>query len=310
MYAVRSVNARRLVRKMRGSAQAHLLECDDGLFYVVKFSNNPQGGRRILSNEFISSLLMKRLAIHTPEIAVVNLDHDFLKTNPEVFLSIGSNHTVTPETGPHFGSLHVGGPAPVAVFDFLPSAMLPGVVNRGDFLGAMVFDKWASNADGRQAVFYRAQINTEMPGYPRAGWVAQFIDNGLVFQGHDWTFYDSPVQGIYMRRIIYGRRLSLRDFDLWVSAVMQIGQDVLDGISKLLPPAWVEGQEHELQRVLHQLHDRRGRLPELLAATVKCLLATPAQSVPLVPRRSPTVTHLCSDKGTHIKNSVVARCSP
>jgi len=80
---VPSVNAKRFVRKMRGSAQAHLLECDDGSFYVVKFSNNPQGGRRVLDNEFVSSLLMKRLGIHTPEIAVVNLDYDFMKANPK-----------------------------------------------------------------------------------------------------------------------------------------------------------------------------------------------------------------------------------
>jgi hypothetical protein len=188
-------------------------------------------------------------------------------------------------------------------------AMLPEVVNGGEFLGVMVFDKWASNADGRQAVFYRAQINTEMPGYPRVGWVAQFIDSGLAFQGRDWTFYDSPVQGIYMGRIIYGRTLSLRDFDFWVSAAMQIGRDVLDEIFKLLPTAWVQGQEHELQRVLNQLHDRRLRVPELLAETVKCLQAMPAQSVPLAHRRSPPVTHLCSYEGTHVKNGVVDRCS-
>jgi hypothetical protein len=294
---------------MRGCAQAHLLECDDGSLYVVKFSDNPQGGRRILCNEFISSLLMKRLGIHTAEIAVVTLDQEFLKANPEVFLSVAPNRTVTPKVGPHFGSLYAGGPVPGAVFDFLPMAMLPEVVNRGEFLGAMVFDKWASNADGRQAVFYRAQINTEMPGYPLVGWVAQFIDNGLAFQGRDWTFCDSPVQGIYMRRIIYGRTLSLRDFDFWVSAVMQIGQDVLDEIFKLLPTVWVQGQEHELQRVLNQLHDRRQRVPELLDETVKCLKAMPAQSVPLAHRRSPPVTHLCSYEDTHVKNSIVGRCS-
>jgi hypothetical protein len=269
---------------MRGSAQAHLLECDDGFFYVVKFSNNPQGGRRILSNEFISSLLMKRLGIHTPEIAVVNLDHDFLKANPEVFLSSGSNQTVTPEIGPHFGSLHVGGRVPAPVFDFLPRAILPEVVNRGDFLGAMVFDKWVSNADGRQAVFYRARIRTKMPGYPSVGWVAEFIDNGLAFQGYEWTFYDSPIQGIYTRPIVYGRRPSLRDFGPWVDALMEIDQDVLDGVFALLPPDWIEGQEREFREVLSQLHDRRERVPELLADTIKCLQAMPAQSVPLAPR--------------------------
>jgi hypothetical protein len=47
-------SARRLVRKMRGGAQAHLIEADDGHFYVVKFRNNPQG-RRILVNEWFGA---------------------------------------------------------------------------------------------------------------------------------------------------------------------------------------------------------------------------------------------------------------
>jgi hypothetical protein len=274
-----SVNARRFVRKMRGCAQAHLLECDDGLFYVVKFSNNPQGGCRILDNELISSLLMKKLGIHTPEIAVVNLGYEFIKANPEVFLSQRSNQTVAPDIGPHFGSLHVGGLAPATVFDFLPSAILPEVVNCSEFLGAMAFDKWVSNADGRQAVFYRAQITTRMPGYPSVGWVAEFIDNGSAFQGCDWTFCDSPIQGIYARRIVYGQRPSLRDFDLWVSAIMEIDQNTLDGVFMLLPLKWIKGQEHELHRVLKRLHDRRERVPELLADAVKWLQAKATQRV-------------------------------
>jgi hypothetical protein len=172
----------------------------------------------------------------------------------------------------------------------------------------MVFDKWVSNADGRQAVFYRAQINTEMPGYPSVGWVAQFIDNGLAFQGYEWTFYDSPIQGIYARPIIYGRRPSLRDFGPWVSAMMEIDQDLLDGVYMLLPPNWIEGQERELRRVLSQLHDRRDRVQRLLAETVKCLQAMPARSVPLASRRSPGVSHLCSGKVTNPKTSVFGRC--
>jgi len=265
---------------MRGCAQAHLLECDDGFSYVVKFSNNPQGGRRILINEFISSLLMKRLGIHTPGTAVVNLDHDFLKTNPEVFLSLGSSETVPPEIGPHFGSSHVGRPIPTTVFDFLPSAMLPEVVNRSDFLGAMAFDQWVSNADGRQAVFYRAKIKPEASGYPDMGWVAQFIDNGLAFHGADWTFCDSPILGIYSQRAVYGRGLSRRDLDHWVGAIMDIREDALDNALSLLPPAWIEGQEGALRTVLNRLHERRKRVGELLAATVKYLRAMPKQKAP------------------------------
>jgi len=264
---------------MRGSAQAHLLECDNGFFYVVKFSNNPQGGRRVLDNELVSSLLMKRLGIHTPEIAVVNLDREFFKGEPRSPSFSRIESTAMPEIGPHFGSRHVGGPVPATVFDFLPSAMLPEVVNRGDFLGVMAFDKWVSNADGRQAVFYRARISSEMPGYPSVGWVAQFIDNGLAFQGRDWTFYDSPVQGIYRQRIVYGRRPSLRDFDPWVSAIMEIDQEMLDGVFMMLPSNWIEGQEYEFRQVVKQLCDRRERYRSSWLTPSNASKPMPAQGV-------------------------------
>jgi hypothetical protein len=51
------LTAVRHVRKMRGGAQAHLLEADDGHWYVVKFRNNPQH-RRILVNERLSATLL------------------------------------------------------------------------------------------------------------------------------------------------------------------------------------------------------------------------------------------------------------
>ena len=80
------VKARRFVRKMRGGAQAHLIEADDGHWYVTKFVNNPQG-RRALANELITSLLFTELDISTPEPAVVSIDRDFLRDNPEVFIA-------------------------------------------------------------------------------------------------------------------------------------------------------------------------------------------------------------------------------
>ena len=62
------VDARRLIRKMRGGAQAHLIEAADGHCYVVKFLNNPQH-RRILVNEWIASVFLRYLGISTPEAA-------------------------------------------------------------------------------------------------------------------------------------------------------------------------------------------------------------------------------------------------
>jgi hypothetical protein len=47
----------------------------------------------------------------------------------------------------------------------------------------------------------------------------------------------------------------------------------------MLPPNWIKGQERELQRVLNQLHDRRERVPELLADAVEWLQAKATKRV-------------------------------
>src|SRR6202789_4365967 len=96
------VDAVRLIRKMRGGAQAHLLEASDGHFYVVKFLNNPQH-RRILVNEWLGSAFLSYLGISTPETAIVRISEDFLADNPDVYLQLGSRRLAVP-AGWHFGS--------------------------------------------------------------------------------------------------------------------------------------------------------------------------------------------------------------
>src|SRR5258708_23461429 len=96
------IDARRLIRKMRGGAQAHLIEAADGHCYVVKFSNNPQH-RRILVNEWIAAVFLRYLAIATPEPAIIRITSEFLEENPDVSLQLGScRHPVDP--GVHYGS--------------------------------------------------------------------------------------------------------------------------------------------------------------------------------------------------------------
>ena len=144
------------VRKMRGGAQAHLLEADDGNWYVVKFRNNPQH-RRILVNELIASILLEYLRIAAPETVLIEVSPAFLAANPEAHMTLGARQ-VAVEPGWHFGSRYPGNAARVAVYDFLPDALLTNVVNLEDFRAILVFDKWMGNADGRQAVFFRAMV--------------------------------------------------------------------------------------------------------------------------------------------------------
>src|SRR5437762_4139960 len=102
------LTAVRHVRKMRGGAQAHLLEADDGHYYVVKFRNNPQH-RRILINELIAAALLDYLKLAAPETALLQVTPEFLAANPDVHLTLGARR-IDVEPGCHFGSRYPGDP--------------------------------------------------------------------------------------------------------------------------------------------------------------------------------------------------------
>ena len=260
------LNAVRYVRKMRGGAQAHLLEADDGHWYVVKFRNNPQH-HRVLVNEMISAVFLEFLKIAAPESALIQIGPEFLEANPEIHLQLGTQR-IGVEPGWHFGSRYPGDPALCAVYDFLPDALLADVANPEDFRAVLVFDKWTANADGRQCVFYRARVREAAAGggRGRSSFVVQMIDQGYTFNGPHWDFPESPLQGLYARRQVYESVRSLDDFQPWLEQVIHFPEEVIDRAWKRLPPIWLDGEEEELDRLLEQLLERRRRLPELITA--------------------------------------------
>ena len=260
------INAIRLIRKMRGGAQAHLLQCDDGHFYVVKFRNNPQH-RRILVNEWIASAFLQYLEISAPPVAIVSLTADFLQANPEIHIQLGSRH-IPVEPGWHFGSRYPGDPAKIVVYDFIPDLLLDKVANLNEFLGVLVFDKWIGNADARQSIFFRARLqqwSTAKTDRPlRMGFVASMMDHGYVFDGPHWTFSDSPLQGLYFRPSVYRTARSLDDFQPWLDRVVHLPEEVVDQAQKQIPPEWLEGDEAALEALLVKLMARRKRVPDLI----------------------------------------------
>jgi hypothetical protein len=260
------VNARRLIRKMRGGAQAHLIEAADGHFYVVKFLNNPQH-RRILVNEWIASVFLNFLGISSPEVAMIEVSGQFLRENPEAYIQLGSRrHELAP--GWHFGSRFPGDPARQVVYDFLPDALIEKVENLAEFRGVLAFDKWMANADSRQAVFFRARLKEWLPAsgtHPlRLGFVAQMVDNGYVFEGPHWRLTDSPLQGLYFRPLVYRDVRGLDAFQPWLDRILHFPEEIVDQALKQLPAGWLEGEEDALEKLLAQLMMRRKRVPQLI----------------------------------------------
>jgi hypothetical protein len=274
------VDALRLIRKMRGGAQAHLLEASDGHFYVVKFRNNPQH-RRILVNEWLASVFLEYLGIASPPTAMVRISQEFLANNRDACLQLGhQRQEVLP--GWHFGSRYPGDPRRTVVYDFLPDTLLDRVENQADFRAVLVFDKWMGNTDSRQAIFYRARLKDspggpdarDFPGAPeRLGFVAQMMDNGYVFEGPQWRLPDSPLYGLYFRKRVYQTVRGWTDFEPWLERVKHFPEEVVDQAVKQIPPDWLAespladdgaGDRAELESLLEKLLRRRKRVPDLI----------------------------------------------
>src|SRR5215475_723174 len=107
------LTAVRHIRKMRGGAQSHLLQADDGNWYVVKFRNNPQH-RRVLVNEMLSGAFLEYLNIAPASNGPVNLSEAFLAANPDIHIQLGDRR-IPVEPGWHFGSRYPGDPDRITV---------------------------------------------------------------------------------------------------------------------------------------------------------------------------------------------------
>ncbi len=171
--------------------------------------------------------------------------------------------------GWQFGSLYPGDPERIGVYDFVPDALLHKVRNLEDFLGVLVFDKWVSNTDGRQAVFFRARVREWVPLAAEAhpltmGFIAMMIDHGFTFNGPEWNFIDSPVQGLYPRKLVYDGVTSLAQFEPWLERVVHFPEAIVDQACKQVPPEWLAGEEDQFERMVEQLMRRRKRVPDLI----------------------------------------------
>ena len=250
---------------MRGGAQAHLMRCADGGYYVVKFQNNPQAvrGGRILANELLGTRLAARLGLPTPPATVVEVRQELVDLSEELVIQIGMSRTKC-RAGFQFGSQFPGEPAEVAVHDFLPDERLGEVENLADFVGALVFDKWTCNTNGRQAIFFLA------PGSVSGGrYQARLIDQGFVFNAGEWNFPDAPLRGLYARHRVYESVRGMQSFELWLERLERVNERVLDEIAKEVPPEWIDGDHDALFGLLEQLRRRRKQVPDLIADTKK-----------------------------------------
>jgi hypothetical protein len=254
---VATVVAVQHVRRMRGGAQAHLMRCSDGYFYVVKFQNNPQH-LRVLANEMLAALLARLVGLPVPEPAIVDVSGWLVEHSPE--MNICLTHTVVPcQSGLQFGSRYlVATPWDGLVLDYLPVKMLDRLRNLHTFAGMLALDKWTGNTDGRQAVFSR---RTRKQRY-----TATFIDQGYCFNGGEWTFPDNPLQGLYMHHQVYLGVTGWESFEPWLSRIGDMTISVITAAAEEIPECWYRGDSNGLSCLARTMQERSGKVRNLVAA--------------------------------------------
>jgi hypothetical protein len=242
------------IRRMRGGAQAHLMRCSDGNFYVVKFRNNPQH-LRVLANEMFASRLAHLVGLPVPEGEVVEVSDWLIEHTPELSIQLAHN-TIRCQAGLQFGSRYVVDPLEGQVLDYLPVEVLGLVRNLATFAGVLALDKWTGNADGRQAAFWKRKLERK--------YTASFIDQGYCFNAGEWTFPDCPLRGVYSRNEVYEGVSGWNSFEPWLSNVEQIPNAIVWGVAEIIPPEWYGDQWHELEILVIALLARRSIVRRLI----------------------------------------------
>lgn len=255
------VRALEQIRRMRGGAQSHLMRCDDGYYYVVKFQNNPQH-RRVLVNELLGTQLAGRLGLPTVPVEIVEVSEELIRLTPDLAMELARSR-VPCQPGLQFGSRYPGTPQRVTLHDFLPDEQLREVLNLHEFAGMLVFDKWTCNTNGRQTVFFCE--NPGMPGQPEWRYQTRMIDQGFCFNAGEWNFPDAPLRGLYARNRVYQGVTGMESFAPWMERLeKQMTERVLDECMRTIPPQWYEDDYDALWRLVEQLHRRGNRVPELI----------------------------------------------
>jgi len=244
------------VKRMRGGAQSHLMRCDNGCYYVVKFRNNPQH-ERVLANEFLATQLAKLVGLPVPVAMLVDVPQWLIDHTEELTIVVGS-HVFPVEAGLQFGSQYVVSPMHGQVFDYLPSTMLDRVRNLETFAGILALDKWTANADRRQAAFWRKTSEKK--------YTAAFIDQGYCFNAGEWTFPDSPLRGVYPSNEVYANVVGWDSFEPWLTRIEILDKDAIWEAAVEIPPAWYGGAWDELEALVQRLIERKTIVRELILA--------------------------------------------
>lgn len=215
----------RCVRKLRGGSQPILAQASDGLFYVVKFTNNPQGAN-LAFNESIGSELYRACRLAVPAWKPLLVTDAFIDKNRDCWIESPEGR-LRPDSGLCFSSRFLGGDG-IRLLEILPGASFKRVRNYMSFWLAWLVDICVQHTDNRQAIFLE----------DGAGWLnAFFIDHGHLFGGPKGEQRLNFRASRYLDLRIY-QSVSLRELLSFQNVVSRLDVDQLWRRVQTLPDDW------------------------------------------------------------------------
>lgn len=249
------------VRRMIGGSQSQMCICSDGHRYIVKFQNNPQGSRT-LANDLLGTMLARCMGLPVAELALVEVPQSLVEQSRGLDIEF-SGHSEMCRSGLCFGSRYLtpripgsyrlpGSKPGCAAVDYLRS-----IGNIRDFIGMLVFDKWAGNTDNPQVIFIRC----DGPVPDRV----VMIDLGSCFHAEKWDFPDHIQQGIFGERFVYSSIKGMEAFNPWLQILEnELDRNVISKLTRQIPPEWYGHDGDSLTTLIDNLNQRRQIVRELL----------------------------------------------
>jgi hypothetical protein len=248
------ISAVQHLRPLRGGAQSHLLKASDGSCYVTKFQNNPQH-IRVLANEMLATRLGLALGLSMPQVEAIEVPEWLIEHTEDLRIQLAGQR-IRCRSGKQLGSLYVG--AAGMTLDYLPQELLVRVSNVADFARVLVLDKWACNADGRQAVYVRKTPRSRR-------YTATFIDQGYCFNAGEWTFPDYPLRGVFANNCVYESVTGWEAFEPALTRAEEMDADTVWRCAVDIPEEWYEGDRAGLHQLAEALYSRRGLIRRLIS---------------------------------------------
>lgn len=224
------VRAERFIRRLRGGSQPVLVEGSDGLVYVLKFLNNPQGSN-LLFNESMGTEVFKAARLPVAPWKPINLSQQFIDSTPNCWMQ-SEQGDVRPQAGICFGSLFVGQQR-TRLLQVLPRADFGRIRKRSSFWLAWLVDLCCGHTDTRQAVFLEDRKGRLDP------W---FVDMGHIFSGADGSQKSHGiVRCRYADQRIYPE-VPPTETSRFLSTIKSLNADALWKITRKLPEDWLSAK--------------------------------------------------------------------